>query len=114
MASAPLADFAKEFDRCWLCGIHARNTWPPKICIHHIARGPHREKAREERCAMIATCTKCHEARLDAMPIARQLAMKFINDPKGYDRKQANTLRSRAPDSVSEEEVLAEVWSPTC
>jgi hypothetical protein len=42
------------------------------------------------------------------MPIARQLALKKMNDPGGYDRVQVNRLRGRADDAITEGEVLLE------
>jgi len=94
---------------CWLCGTLAINTWPPKIECHEIARGVHREEAVEESCCWIATCQRCHEAHLDSMPIARQLALKKINDPENYDRVGVNRMRNRADEAVTEGEVMVEV-----
>jgi hypothetical protein len=37
--------------------------------------------------------------------VAYQLALKFRNDPAFFDRRLVNTLRGRAPDAVTEEEV---------
>jgi len=113
-SSLILAEFAAAHPRCMLCGTQARQTWPPKICLHHIARGADRELAREERSCLIATCTKCHEARLDGMPVAVQLALKRLFDADGYDRQRVNSIRSahnlRGPqlDAIAEEEVDAE------
>jgi hypothetical protein len=105
-----LTTFAESFNRCWLCGTLAINTWPPKLQIHHIVRGSDREKAKNERCVLIRTCERCHSAHLDGMSVARQLALKKINDPEGYDRILVNRLRGRADDAVSEGEVIMEVY----
>lgn len=103
--STVLESFAQEFNRCWLCGTLAVNTWPPKIEIHHIVRGPLRQQAREEWCVLVATCQRCHQQYLDGMELATQLALKKINDPEHHDRLKVNELRHRAPDSVSEVDV---------
>jgi hypothetical protein len=105
-----LEDFAGEFDRCWLCGVMARNTWPPLLETHHIVRGPDRQKAKEERCALIRTCRRCHSERLNGMGVVRQLAIKWMNDRNGYDRVQVNTLRARSPEAITEGEVRAQVY----
>ena len=76
--------------------------------IHHIARGVHRQQAREVRVNLIRACMWCHDAHLDAMPIARQLAIKKKNDPQFYDRVAVNLLRGRQPEAVTEDEVDCE------
>jgi len=100
-----LDEFASEFDRCWLCGTMARNTWPPKLEIHHIVRGQNRKKAREERCALIRSCQRCHQVHLDSMPIAAQLALKLRNDHAYYMREKVNVLRGRAPGAITDIDV---------
>jgi len=45
--------------------------------------------------------------RLDGMEPVIQLALKAINDPSNYDRPRVNELRRRAPESITEDEVLA-------
>lgn len=100
-----LAEFAMDFDYCWLCGRKAPEVFPPRLAIHHIVRGVHRAAAREERCTFIRTCPECHADILDSMPIAGQLAIKLIHDREHYDRVKVNRLRGRADEAVSEEEV---------
>jgi len=104
-----LDEFAMLFDRCMLCGATARESFPPKLDIHHIARGVHRAKALNERCALLMVCPLCHEKRLDGMSVVTQLAIKKICDPDGYDRVQVNRLRSRADEAITESEVNTEV-----
>jgi len=104
--SPVLREFAEQFDRCWLCGTRAINTWPPRLAIHHLVRGVDREKAKHERCVLIRTCQRCHEARLDGMEIALQLAIKKHNDPEHFDRVRVNRLRNRADNAVSEGDVM--------
>jgi len=115
ITSPVLQAFADQNQHCWLCGTHARNTWPPKICIHHICRGTDREASRETVASLIATCTRCHEAHLDGMPVVRQLALKKIFDPAGYDRvavniiRSAHNLRGPQPDAIGEADVEEQV-----
>jgi hypothetical protein len=113
--SETLSQFAAENPRCWLCGVRAVNTWPPRIQLHHICRGPDREAAREDRAALLAACPMCHAQLLDAMPVARQLGLKKMFDSAGYDRRQVNIIRSAhnlrgpQPEAITEAEVDAEV-----
>jgi hypothetical protein len=103
-------DFAAEFARCYLCGTLAIHVWPPALETHEISRGTaSRSKSVDDRCALVRTCRPCHRERLDAMPIARQLALKKLFDPRAYDRQRVNLLRNREPDAVTEGEVMVEV-----
>jgi hypothetical protein len=102
--------FAASFDRCWLCGVKGMNTWPPSLETHHIVRGSDRTKSLNERCALIRTCQRCHTNRLDGMSVVRQLAIKLMCDPDGYSRECVNKLRGRAPEAITEGEVLLEVY----
>lgn len=74
---------------------------------HEIPRGSHREKALFERCAWLALCRECHE-EMDSYakwPIAKQLALKALRCDS-YDRRRVNELRNRAPEAISESEVI--------
>lgn len=106
MPSKILEDFAAEFERCWLCGVKAEQTWPPRLEIHHIVRGSLRSRSRDKRSCLIRTCYSCHARNLDGMGVGMQLAIKKLNDPDGYDRLEVNQLRGRAPESIDESEVL--------
>ena len=97
------------FDRCWLCGVKAINTWPPTLETHDIARGQNRDKAKSERCNLVRACQRCHQGRLDGMPVARQLAIKLLSDPDGYDLVRVNRLRNRADSAITDGEVLMEI-----
>jgi len=99
------SQFETEFDRCWLCGVKAINTWPPRLETHEISRGPNRQKSLQERCALIRTCQRCHQNRLDGMDVVQQYALKLMFDPNGYDRVRLNRLRNRADNAVTEGEV---------
>lgn len=101
-----LAAFAEQHARCWLCGTRRENTWPPRLEIHHMVRGANRQAAREEVCVLIRTCQRCHQELLEGMGIVDQLAIKLLRDPEHYDRPKVNELRRRAPDAVTDEEVL--------
>ena len=104
-ANQARAEFRREFSRCFACGLGANQVWPP-CAVHEIASGPGRFKAIQERAAWLVLCGPCH-ARLHAenWTVAYQLALKFRNDPAFFDRRLVNTLRGRAPDAVTEEEV---------
>ena len=102
--SSVLANFAAAFPHCWICGRTGTDVLP--LQIHHICRGPHRKTAREAECGLIRTCGDCHNAELDAMPVARQVALVAIYNPWAYDRVLVNTLRHRAENAVSEQEVI--------
>ncbi len=100
-------EFAKAFNRCWLCG-SAGTEWNP-LETHEIARGNFRAKAVKEPAAWVRTCHACHRDRLDSMPIARQLGLKLVHDPSRYSRLAVNELRHRSPGAVSETDVAIEV-----
>jgi hypothetical protein len=100
-----LAGFAAEFNRCWLCGVTAEQSWLKRLEIHHIVRGPSRGKALDERCALIRACHDCHFRRLDSMPVVMQLAIKKRYDLTCYDRVKVNVLRGRAKEAITEAEV---------
>jgi len=103
--SLVLNDFASRFSKCWLCGVLAANTWPPHLEIHHIVRGQNRAKVAEKECCLIRTCQRCHQERLDSMPIDKQLALVFLNNPAAYNRMAVNQLRQRADDAITADEV---------
>jgi hypothetical protein len=95
-------EFRTEFTACFLCGAQASD-------VHEIARGPNRQKALLVRAAWIRCCSDCHHRRLDGMPVARQLAYKALGDPCGYSREEVNALRNRAPNAVSEKDVITQI-----
>lgn len=101
-----LKDFADEFRRCWLCGRSADSCFPGSLQIHHICRGPHRQKSRTIRSTLVRTCPTCHEKHLDAMPVAEQLALKLRNDPNHYNPIEVNLLRGRAAGAIDDADVL--------
>lgn len=96
--------FLLEFDRCWVCG----STEQP--CVHEIARGVHRKDGVKDRAAWIRACYPCNGGplnRYDVWPLARQYALKLVNDREHYDRIALNRMRSRADEAITDNEVLA-------
>lgn len=78
--------------------------------VHEIARGPARQEALGERCALLYLCREHHREMDNYLewPIARQAALKLIVDPDHYDLEKLNTLRGRASDAISHDEVV--IW----
>jgi hypothetical protein len=78
-------------------------------CLHEMAKGVHRKGALGERCAVLAVCYQCNSGCLeeyDSYPLSRQYALKYLQDPVGYDRVALNKLRGRAENAIDEKEVL--------
>ncbi len=105
MSSLILGQFAARFTRCWICGSLGGFRG---LSIHHVARGVHRAKSREAECTLIRCCGGCHDD-LDGLDPITQLAIIAIHNLEAYDRVAFNGYRSRAPDAISETEVLGEV-----
>lgn len=63
---------------------------------HEITRGPYREESLRYRAVWLAVCRKCHDELDDASvwPITRQLAVKLLGDPDGFDICRVNTIRA--------------------
>lgn len=104
--SKVLQEFADAFHRCWLCGSVAERCFPPRLEIHHICRGPNRQKSLNCRSTLIRTCPRCHTNKLDGMAVVDQLAIKLRNDPEHYDPAEVNRLRGRAPGAIDDADVL--------
>ena len=96
--------FAREFPRCWLCDGTAHD-------VHEIARGVHRKRAVQERCAWLRACRLCHDKLGDyaIWPLERQYALKMIYDPDNYDRIRVNEIRGRDANAISETDVAIQV-----
>ena len=91
-----------EVGRCELC----RQRFG--LEVHEICRGPHREKALDQRCALLVVCRRCHSERLSSRaewPESRQLAALKRSRPGDYDLEAYNALVGRGPDRITEEEV---------
>jgi len=100
--AAVRSSYAKLFPIC-------QSPWCRRLAtdIHEIARGSHRQAALGERCCLLHLCRACHDEMDDysVWPIARQLAMKLLGDPEGYDRVRVNLIRGRAAEAITQDEV---------
>ncbi len=91
-------------DQCMICGRQGSGC-------HEIACGAARTHALDEPGAWLMLCSACHVGRFgvhnyEVWPIARQLAIKKMADPKRYNLKAVNMLRGRdAHTAITEEEV---------
>ena len=94
--------FTMDCVDCMVCGRQGTDT-------HEIARGAYRKQAVKQRCAWLRLCRECHNAMDDysEWPIARQLALKKLQDPQYYDRQAVNRLRGRHDNAITEGEVEA-------
>lgn len=82
--------FLVEFPTCWFCGAMATD-------VHEITNGPCRKAAYSERCTWAATCNECNCHVLTdkrKWPVARQLAVKWINDREYWDLDKVNEIRT--------------------
>ena len=94
--------FLVLYPACWFCG-------GPSQCVHEMACGSHRELALSEPCTWAAACVDCNEFHLtdySEWPLARQMAVKWIEDRKNFDRVRFNAIRGRSPDAISWTEVV--------
>lgn len=103
--------FKAEYGRCMICGHEWRSAdyFPRVLETHEIARGTARSKAVVCRAAWLVLCREHHVAvgDLSKWPVARQLALKLIRDPEGFDRVAVNRLRGRQDEAITHDEVLA-------
>ena len=84
-------EFLQTVGHCEICGASPH-------CVHHIARGIHRENAQCEPCAVLALCIHCHEEEVHGAgqwPIPRQLAALACSRPMDLNLPQFNILRGR-------------------
>lgn len=107
-ADAAREEFAVEFPRCMVPGCQRSS-----VDVHEIARGPARRVAYQERCAWLSLCRTCHDAMDDysRWPLERQYALKALRDTEHYNRVRLNEMRGRAPDAISEREVIGSLVS---
>lgn len=73
---------------------------------HEIARGSFRHVAVHERLTWLALCggpKGCHDKMDDysVWPVARQMALKFLNSPEDFNPVTVNLVRDRDPDAVT-------------
>ena len=93
----PRTQFRQRFIHCWSCG-----TSPAGI--HEILRGGSRGVALAEPCCWFAACWFCNTADLnDAIewPVNRQLAVKYVEDPGGFDLQLFLELKREAVTSIT-------------
>ena len=75
---------AQMKQRCMLCHVHARNTWPD-LQIHEIRRRSQAPRSWGHRCNYLLLCQQCHDSLFAAMPAAAQLLLKRQEDPVHYN-----------------------------
>lgn len=95
-------EYREMFPVCQNIDCHKRAT-----DIHEIARGSHRRAARKLRSCILHLCRDCHDLMSDYRwtPLLRQLKVKKVTDPEGYNLLEFNAVRGRAPGAITEEEV---------
>lgn len=77
----------------------------PGSDIHEIARGCGiRRNSVKLRSCLLHLCREHHQ-KMQCWQVVRQLALKMLVDPKGYDRREVNTVRGRQPDAITQQEV---------
>ena len=60
-------------------------------------------------CNGLKLCTECHSDEFATMPHAKQLAVKLIQDPGCFDLKEWLSVKPRAPNYVTMEEIMGYV-----
>lgn len=105
-------NLVREVGRCEICGHDPARVKPGNVAwalhVHEIARGPNREKALDQRYAVLVLCWRCHVERVhgdEDWPEARQLAVLKRRRPEDYDLAAYNTLIGRGPYRITEEGV---------
>jgi hypothetical protein len=84
-ANKMLRQYRKRFPRCQHCGGKGEH-------IHEMFNEGRREIARQHRSCILHLCPECHMA-LQHAPKAKQLAVKLVADPVGFDLLEWNALR---------------------
>ena len=100
-------DWSAAHPGCWLCPGPASET-------HEIACGPGRAAALKEPAAWVRACYTCHQGNgglhdYPFWPIARQLALKWVMDPRHYNPEAVNVLRGRQPNAITHDDVMKQV-----
>jgi len=98
-----------RYPACWVCGAQDHES---PLVVHEMAKRSQAPNKWGERCNYFLACNPCNCAILQQLGIEYQLALKLLRDPEHFDRQQVNVLRGRAPDAVSEQdlvEVLADI-----
>ena len=99
--------FLAEFPWCWFCE-NARSE-----CVHEMACGSgNRVIAVQVRLAWASSCCDCNQFKVTdyaIWPLVRQLAAKWINDRKSFDRVAFNRLRGRADNAITMAEIIPHI-----
>ena len=85
---------------CAVCGGR------PSDC-HEILAGSNRHKSFKERCCWLRVCREPCHSNVQGAFIPWQLALKLLNDPKGFDLEKFCETWGRPPSAVTAEDVLA-------
>ncbi len=111
----PVREALRQRGRCEVCCLTGR--LPEQLAVHEIARSALRQKALDQRYAVLVVCrgpdfirqTDCHRAVQDE-PEARQLARLLVCRPEDYNLPAYLKLtRPGAPRRITEAEVTAEL-----
>lgn len=97
-ARDPRAQYVAEHFLCQVCGQRKATE------CHEIVRRSTAAKSILYRSTYIATCGDCHQHELgdySRYPIARQLAVKLVNDPEHFSIEEVNRLRGRANSAIT-------------
>ena len=73
---------------CPICGANG-------LVLHHMVAGPNRWRALKERAAWLGICNVCNTGDVEdetKWPLARQCALKFLQDPEFFDLATINRL----------------------
>lgn len=102
--------FIQEVGCCELCGYNPSlpGGYVRPLACHEIARGQARQRALDQRCAILVLCQECHMRRIhgpEDWPEARQLALLRRSRPDDFDLSQYNLIVGYGPDRISEEDV---------
>lgn len=100
----------RRVGRCEICGYYPTylQRTPRRMDVHEICRGPNREKALDQACAVLCVCSACHDGPLASRaewPEARQLAALKRSRPEDYSLAQYNALVARGPNRITDEDV---------
>lgn len=93
-------EFLATFPVCWLCRSN------PTSEVHHLCSGAFKAKTFGDRRGFFAPCRKCHEL-LQSGKVSLRVALywKKVFDPEYFDLRWINTMRGRAPDAITLEEL---------
>lgn len=108
-------EFLYEMGRCAVQGLNCDGCYG--VAVHEMCRGKNRMRAFGVRAAWLPACGPCNTGDLDdatAWPLAKQLALKLLIDPRYFDLTAIRQILAvdgtpieRLPVVVSEADVLA-------